>query len=152
MNISIRKMMAADLEKVVAIDQLSFSLPWPDSAFSTELNNPDARCWVVCEDETVVGFVVIWLVLDEAHVATIAIDEPYRGKGYSAALLKRALQSAYLEGSRIGYLEVRESNQVAISMYHSFGFEVAGLRKEYYKDNHENALLMTMTNFSRINE
>lgn len=147
----VRRMEPADLESVIAIDQQSFSLPWPENAFSTELNNPNARCWVLGDKSSVFGFAVLWVILDEAHVATIAINKEHRGLGLSYLLLKSALQSAYEEGCRISYLEVRESNQTAISLYQKFGFEIAGARKGYYKDNHENALLMTLTEFSRIN-
>ena len=146
----IRKMQPADITAVTKIDQESFSLPWPEGAFTAEVANPNARCWVLEEEGEVIGYIVIWLVLDEAHIATVAVEEAQRRKRFSELLLKTALQSAYAEGSRISYLEVRESNKAAISLYQKVGFEIAGMRKGYYKDNHENAILMTLTDFSHI--
>lgn len=147
----IRRMKTEDLADVIRIDQTSFSMPWPPIAFETELANPAARCWVgVDETSKVIALLVVWVVLDEAHIATIAVDEGERNKGHSKKLLKTALQSAYLEGARISYLEVRESNKVAINLYLKLGFEVVGTRKGYYKDKNENAILMTLTDFGAI--
>lgn len=144
-------MKSEDLPLVGQIDQESFSDPWPNHAFATELANPNARCWVMEWFGEVAGFIVIWLVLDEAHLATIAIRQDLRGRGLSRQLAKSALQSAYLEGARVSYLEVRESNLIAIHLYQQLGYQTVGLRKGYYKDNHENAILMTMTDFSLVN-
>jgi ribosomal-protein-alanine N-acetyltransferase len=150
---NIRKMNIEDIGAVIRIDQTSFSMPWPESSFITEFTNPNARCWVGVDDTNVViAFVVIWMVLDEAHIATIAVDESHRKKGHSKTIIKTALQSAYLEGARISYLEVRESNQIAINLYLSLGFELVGVRKAYYKNNNENGILMTLTDFGIINQ
>ncbi len=144
-------MKTEDLPLVGQIDQVSFSDPWPNNAFATELANPNARCWVMEWFGEVAGFIVVWLVLDEAHLATIAIRQDLRGRGLSRQLAKSALQSAYREGARVSYLEVRESNLIAIHLYQQLGYQTVGLRKGYYKDNHENAILMTMTDFSMVN-
>lgn len=148
----IREMTQADLNAVTEIDRDSFSQPWPDNAFAAEIENKNARCLVAEENQIIFGYIVIWLVLDEAHIATIAIEKSKRGQGFSKRILKTALQSAYLEGSRFVYLEVRESNTVAIHLYTQLGFEIVGLRKAYYKNNNENAILMTLTNFEHINQ
>jgi len=151
MNYVIRKMIMNDLEQVVAIDQVSFSLPWPSRSFQFELtDNPASRCWVVELDKKIVAMIVSWLILDELHIATIATHPEYKRQGIGRKLLLYALKSAREEGVIKSFLEVRESNQVAISMYKSFGFVEDGRRKEYYKDNGEDAILMTLNDLNHL--
>lgn len=141
----IRKMTLEDFDQVVAIDQLSFSLPWPARSFRFELtDNPASRCWVMELDGRVVGMLVAWLIVDEIHIATIATHPDFRGRGIGRNLLSHALRSAMDEGVVKSFLEVRESNEVARKMYRSFGFMEDGRRKEYYKDNGEDAILMSL--------
>lgn len=145
MNFSIRKMNLDDLEQVIAIDQASFSLPWPERSFRFEItDNPAARCWVVEADGRIVGMLVLWLIVDEAHIATIATRTEFRRRGLGQALLVNALNSARSEGARSAFLEVRESNAVALTMYHKYGFVKTGRRPRYYKDNNEDAILMSL--------
>ena len=145
MNFSIRKMTLDDLEQVIAIDQASFSLPWPERSFRFEItDNPAARCWVAEGDGRIVGMLVLWLIVDEAHIATIATHAQYRRRGLGRALLVHALVSARSEGARSSFLEVRESNVAAQAMYHKHGFIENGRRPRYYKDNNEDAILMTL--------
>lgn len=141
----IRKMTLEDFDQVVAIDQLSFSLPWPARSFRFELtDNPASRCWVMELDGRVVGMLVAWLIVDEIHIATIATHPDFRGRGIGRNLLSHALRSAMDEGVVKSFLEVRESNEVARKMYRSFGFLEDGRRKEYYKDTGEDAILMSL--------
>jgi ribosomal-protein-alanine N-acetyltransferase len=90
--------------------------------------------------------IVVWRILDEAHVATIAVDPEYRGRGIGRRLLVQGLKSAIQNGSRIATLEVRASNITAQNLYRSFSFEVVGRRQRYYRDNNEDALIMTVSN------
>ena len=143
MKIIIRKMTAADLEAVSELDVLSFSQPWPKNAFEIELANKGARCWVADVAGQVVGALVFWRVLDEAHLTTIAVHPAFRRRGIARQLLQTAMDAAYAEGARIYHLEVRAGNEPAQKLYESFGFEVAGRRPKYYSDNGEDALLMT---------
>lgn len=140
----IRAMELGDVPRVHQIDASSFSAPWPAEAFSIELVNPKARNFVITENEMIVGFIVYWLILDECHIATIAVEKGHRGKGYAKELLRKALQSSLAEGAAFVYLEVRASNHPAKELYRSFGFEIVGTRKKYYKDNNEDALLLTL--------
>jgi ribosomal-protein-alanine N-acetyltransferase len=140
----IRPMAAADLQAAEQIDSLSFSQPWPPAAFEVELRNSDARCWVTEVEERVAAALVIWRVLDEAHIATIAVHPDFRQRGLGKALLQAGMQAAYAEGARIYHLEVRAGNLVAQKMYADFGYEVVGRRMKYYKDNGEDALLLTL--------
>ena len=151
MNFLIRKMIMNDLEQVVAIDQVSFSLPWPARTFQFELtDNPTSRCWVVELDKKIIAMIVSWLILDELHVATIATHPDFRMQGIGRKLLLHALKSARDEGVIRSFLEVRESNDAAIKMYRSFNFVEDGRRKEYYKDNNEDAILMTLNDLSHL--
>lgn len=146
----IRPMHIGDLEQVVAVDQMSFNLPWPASAYRYELNeNPLSSCWVAevsAQDRLqVIGFIVIWLILDEAHVATIAVHPDFRNQGVGQALLARGLLDAIQSGAVLATLEVRLHNASAQALYRRFGFEIIGRRPRYYKDNNEDALIMTVT-------
>lgn len=143
-GLSIRKMTLDDLEQVVAIDQVSFSLPWPPRSFQFELtDNPASRCWVAELDARVVGMLVGWFIVDEIHIATIATHPDFRKQGIGEKLLAFALQSAKDEGAISSFLEVRESNTAALELYRKFGYVEDGRREGYYKDNDEAAILMS---------
>jgi len=140
----IRKMTLDDLEEVVAIDQASFSLPWPPRSFRFELtDNPVSRCWVAEAGGRVAGMLVGWLIVDEIHIATLAAHPNLRRLGIGEALLAFALQAAREEGAVSSFLEVRANNTAALALYRKFGFVENGRRPEYYKDNGEDAILMS---------
>ena len=144
---NIRRMTLDDLAQVVAIDKVSFSLPWPERSFRFEIaDNPASRAWVAELDGKVVGAIVAWLLVDEAHIATIATHPDFRRQGIAGKLLIHALEYMRSEGARISVLEVRESNAAAQEMYRKFGFEESGRRPRYYRDNSEDAILMTLNN------
>lgn len=149
MNLFIRRMTLDDIQAVVELDQISFSLPWPERSFRFELtDNPSSRCWVAEAEGRVVGMAVTWLFVDEAHIATIATHPDYRRQGIARKLLTFTLQSAMHEGAQSSFLEVRESNRPAQEMYRKFGYVEVGRRKRYYRDNDEDAILM---NLEKIN-
>ena len=93
--------------------------------------------------EPIVGFVGIWLTLDEAHIVTIAVRESHRGRGIGELLLIAAIELATLNDQDIVTLEVRASNQAAQALYEKYGFKRVGVRHRYYSDNHEDAVIMT---------
>jgi len=146
--IDIRPMRIEDLPAVIALDQRSFSLPWPESSFKFELeSNELSRCWVAETttpdgNASLVAMIVIWLIVDEAHVATIAVHPDYRRQKIAQRLLAYALIEAYHTGAVKSLLEVRRGNEAAIRMYERFGYREAGVRKKYYQDNGEDAVLM----------
>ncbi|MHC1783111.1 MAG: ribosomal protein S18-alanine N-acetyltransferase [Anaerolineaceae bacterium] len=148
--LTVRRMTEEDVASATVIDRLSFSLPWSEYAFRHEVTgNENARAWVAEVQNTpgqrvVIGVVVIWLVLDEAHVGTIAIHPNHRREGVGRRLMDLALAEAAKEGASLVYLEVRRSNLPAIHMYQEMGFKIVGERKKYYQDNGEDALLMTL--------
>jgi ribosomal-protein-alanine N-acetyltransferase len=149
MKLVIRKMTLDDVPAVLDLDQRSFSLPWPERSFRFELtDNPASRCWVAELDGKVVGMIVVWLIVEEAHVATIATHPDFRRKGIAKRLLSHALQKLMEQGARSSFLEVRESNLAAQAMYRKFGYEETGRRRRYYKDNDEDAILMNLDSLS----
>jgi ribosomal-protein-alanine N-acetyltransferase len=154
-KILIRPMLDEDVPEVQQIDRLSFTLPWPDSAYAYELHeNPGSLLWVAVVDDPaggrkVVGMVVVWLIVDEAHIATIAILPEYRGQHIAQLLIATALRAAAVNGMSTATLEVRARNIPAQKLYSSFGFEVAGFRPHYYQDNQEDALIMTLDGMDR---
>jgi ribosomal-protein-alanine N-acetyltransferase len=145
MNLLIRKMTPEDIPAVIDLDQRSFSLPWPERSFRFELtDNPASRCWVAELDGNVVGMIVVWLMVDEAHVATLATHPDFRRQGIAKQLLAHALRQMMDEGARSSFLEVRESNIAAQEMYRKFGYVEMGRRRRYYRDNDEDAILMNL--------
>ena len=145
MRVNIRKMVAQDIPAVIDLDQKSFSLPWPERSFRFEVtDNPASRCWVAELDDKVVGMIVVWLIVDEAHVATLATHPDFRRQGIAKRLLSYALRQLIGEGAQTSFLEVRESNFAAQEMYRKFGYQPSGRRLRYYKDNDEDAILMTL--------
>ena len=145
MNLIIRRMTVEDVPVAHEIDVLSFTLPWPERSFRYEVtNNPAARCWAAEIDDRLVGMLILWMIVDEAHIATLATHPDFRRRGIANHLLAEALESAYNEGAQAAFLEVRAGNQAAIKMYAAFGFEAVGRRERYYKDNFEDAILMTL--------
>ena len=149
--IHIRPMRLEDIPQVQAIDQVSFTLPWPKSAYYYELNeNPNSFLFVAEEQQpggeaSVVGLVVVWMILDEAHIATIAVHPDFRGQGTGGRLLVAALVEAIRRRASLATLEVRAGNLVAQQLYRRFHFETAGSRPRYYRDNYEDALIMTVS-------
>jgi ribosomal-protein-alanine N-acetyltransferase len=147
--VRVRAMALNDIDRVAEIDRTSFTLPWPERSFKFEITENEAsRPWVVeirHEQQTVIaGMLVIWMILDEAHIGTIAVHPQYRGSGLGQYLLASALVQAAQDGARISFLEVRRSNAAAQKMYEKFGYQLTSVRARYYRDNNEDALLMTL--------
>lgn len=164
----IRRMREEDLDQAVLLDCMSFSLPWPPSAYLHELNDPKGRVWVAEQTldapleyqspfqmpntgmvipagaRAVVGVLVMWLIIDEAHIATLAVHPGLRQQGIARKLMCVALTDAAQAGALSSLLEVRAGNLAAQNLYRDFGFEVVGRRLHYYRDNQEDALLMTL--------
>ncbi|MFH1523848.1 MAG: ribosomal protein S18-alanine N-acetyltransferase [Chloroflexota bacterium] len=143
----IRRMTLADVPRVAEIDRLSFSLPWPERSFRFEVTeNQASRGWVVEAEGCIVAMLVLWLIVDEAHIATIAVHPDFRRQGIGEEILLDALAAAHEDGARRAFLEVRIGNTAAQAMYKKYGFVVDGVRPKYYKDNSEDAILMSLDN------
>jgi [ribosomal protein S18]-alanine N-acetyltransferase len=151
-SLTFRPMTLADVARAHEIDVLSFSLAWSERSYRFEITENRNSINLVAEvshngeQSSVIGMIVIWVILNEAHVATIAVHPDYRGHRIGQKLLANGLAAAYERGARLAYLEVRKGNSTAKNLYDKFGFKVVGDRPRYYKDNNEDALLMTLEN------
>ncbi|RSK29206.1 ribosomal-protein-alanine N-acetyltransferase [Bacillus sp. HMF5848] len=132
-----------DLDEVMEIERASFTLPWKREAYENELlHNQYARYIVLEHEGHIAGYCGMWLVIDEAHITNVAISPSYRGKKLGDAIMRYALQFAYQHGAATATLEVRISNMVARNLYKKLGFLEGGIRKHYYQDNGEDAIVM----------
>jgi [ribosomal protein S18]-alanine N-acetyltransferase len=133
-----------DLAAVHDIERRSFSTPWPPHAYRTEIEtNRLATYLVVRVDHEVVGYAGMWLMVDEAHITTFAVDPVWRRQRIGERLLLALLDLALARQAREATLEVRLSNLPARRLYEKYGFRPVGLRPSYYSDNGEDALIMT---------
>lgn len=143
-------MRADDIPQVATLDQLSFADPWPQGSFEYELKANDYSLCLVAENpdaaesENVIGALVIWLIVDEAHIATIAVHPNYRHRGIGRWLLAEGLLQAAERGAVKSLLEVRSGNMEALHLYYGFGFKAVGLRPNYYQAEQEDALLLDL--------
>jgi ribosomal-protein-alanine N-acetyltransferase len=140
----IRLMAARDLNAVLEIERLSFSVPWSRASFERELNENRsvARYLVIERGRRVLGYAGMWLVVDEGHITNVAIHPDARGKGDGERLMRALMDMARELGLNYMTLEVRRSNNAAQCLYRKLGFVDVGYRKRYYEDNQEDALIM----------
>ena len=130
------------VKQVAELEKICFSDPWSENSVASELNNP-LSVWLVAEENGIVcGYVGSQTVLDETDMMNIAVHPDFRRKGIAAALIAELVRLLKERGSRILRLEVRESNAPAIALYESLGFAQLGLRKNYYRNPKENALIL----------
>jgi ribosomal-protein-alanine N-acetyltransferase len=135
----------ADVRTVTRIEALSFSTSWPASAFSSELNDNKLAHYFVGragEPEMTVAYGGIWVILDDAHITTIAVHPDFRGRRYGEQMLVHLLHEAIERGASWMTLEARRSNEVAHSLYRKYGFSTISIRRAYYSDNGEDAVVM----------
>lgn len=142
MDLLVKEMDASHIDEVLHISQHSFPVSWSIESFKKELKNPLAKYMVAILNDKVIGFAGLWTILDEGHITNIAIDSAYRGNGYSKILLSTLLKNTESLCSEGVTLEVRISNVVAQKLYTSLGFSSEGVRKGYYEDNKEDAIIM----------
>ncbi len=143
-SLRIDAMAIDDLSAVQAIEQASFTTPWPPHAYRSELEtNRLAQYLVVRAGDEVVGYAGIWLMVDEAHITTFAIHPSWRRRRLGERLLLAVLDIALARQAREATLEVRLSNLPARRLYEKYGFRPVGLRPNYYSDDREDALIMT---------
>ena len=144
LRLEIEPMGLDDLAAVHDIERRSFTTPWPSHAYRTELEtNRLAHYRVVRVDGRVVAYAGLWLMVDEAHVTTFAVDPMWRRRRVGEALLIAILDLAIERGAREATLEVRLSNLAARRLYEKYGFRPVGIRPRYYSDDNEDALVMT---------
>ena len=142
-TITFRVMTLEDLDSVMEVEHASFTLPWSREAFYNELVNNQYAYYLVAEDQgKIVGYCGTWIILDEGHITNIAVLPEWRGKKIGEELLVRMMGKAQSMGVKKMTLEVRVGNQTAQKLYRKLGFKDGGIRKFYYTDNMEDALIM----------
>ncbi|MCW5936163.1 MAG: ribosomal protein S18-alanine N-acetyltransferase [Fimbriimonadaceae bacterium] len=130
------------LNAILEIERASQGVPWSEQAFRNELGHDHGIFLVAIVDGKVVGFAGAWVLIDEAHVTTVAIHPTMRRKGLGEKLVLELLSRSQEKGATCATLEVRASNEAAIHLYRKLGFVDAAVRKNYYPDNREDALVM----------
>jgi ribosomal-protein-alanine N-acetyltransferase len=160
-------MTLADIDQVMEIERASFPLPWSVRAYRYEIvENQHSTMLVVrpavgpggslvrlalhlglITPRPLLGYAGFWLLVDEAHICTIAVHPEWRGRGLGELLLLSLLDRSMKAGGLRATLEVRVSNRVALALYHKYGFELVSRRKRYYSDNNEDAYIMTTPPF-----
>lgn len=142
-NYLIRKMTEQDLDEVMMIEKESFSLPWSRESYLGELKNSFAN-YIVCDCAgDIAGYAGIWVVFEEAHITNVAVRKSFRCQGIGLALMAETERIARTKKAIRILLEVRPSNEVALQMYQNLNYMQTALRKAYYSDNGEDAMVMT---------
>jgi ribosomal-protein-alanine N-acetyltransferase len=144
MRFAIRRMNEPDIDAVLSIERTAFPSPWSRQAFENEIRTDYALPLVLCKPHPplIIGYLCAWTVLDECHILNLAVHTAYRRQGLASLMLDHLFRLCTAgEVSRF-YLEVRETNDQAISLYRKHGFRVCGVRRRYYTDTGEDALLM----------
>jgi len=141
----IRNMTLKDIDEVYALEKEIFKDPWTKDMFIQEVSdNSLASTYVLEEDNKIVGYAGMWKLFENADITNIAVKEEYRKKGYGKLLLETLLNECKKQNTEYVHLEVRVSNDSAINLYKSYGFEIINIRKGYYEDNHEDAYVMIL--------
>lgn len=142
-TLSFRYMEEKDLDEIIELEHKCFTVPWSKEAFFNELHQNQFATYIVLEEEgKIIGYCGAWLVVDEAHITNIAILPEFRGRGLGEALLKKMIDKCREDHIERMTLEVRVSNTVAQSLYKKLGFQDGAIRKNYYSDNQEDAIVM----------
>ncbi len=143
MIIDIMKM--EDVERVAELDKICFPTPWSISAYMSEVYNPSGFYIVARENNEIVGFAGEWIVMDEAHITTIGVAPEFRRRKIGERMLAALIDEALRRKASCILLEVRKHNHAAQSLYIKYGFEALAIRKGYYTNNQEDAIVMWLT-------
>lgn len=142
-KVEIRFMDLEDLDQVMEVEHNCFPSPWSRGAFVNELaSNQFAYYLVALSGKRIIGYIGVWIIIDEAHITNVAVHSDFRKQGVGEQLLQSSMALAKTLGAKKITLEVRVSNEPAKRMYSKFGFENGGIRKNYYTDNQEDAQIM----------
>ena len=142
--VRIEELKPYDLDEIIAIEQVSFPTPWPRQVFDMELRSSKSYKRVSKINGTVVGYIIAWKIYDEVHILNLAVHPEHRRKGIGRGLLTDCLGHFSDKGIKSAILEVRVRNKNAINLYETAGFRSIGLRRKYYSDTGEDALVMKL--------
>lgn len=140
----LRRMRMDELSEVMEVERRAFAHPWSAELLRRELTHDWSTILLAIEDGRIVGFVIFWVVVDEIHVLNVAVDPAQRRRGIARILLAELLDRGRANGLSMATLEVRRSNEPALSLYAGLGFRNVGVRKGYYVEEREDAIVMTM--------
>jgi ribosomal-protein-alanine N-acetyltransferase len=142
--IAIQPMTLDHLDEVHAIEERAFLTPWSKESIMQDMKNPHALYFVAVDTETgtIAGYAGMWHVVSEGHINNIAVDGAYRRRGIGSALMDALIEAAHSKEMLGLTLEVRMGNRAAMGMYHKYGFKAEGIRKNYYTDTNEDAVIM----------
>jgi len=143
-SIEIRPMTQQDLDEVLRIEAVSFPTPWSRTLFERELSTPFSRSFVAqaAQGKKILGYLCFWLVDGEAHILNLAVHPQQQKRGIGSLLLGHGIDYCRKDGVNLITLEVRRSNYKAISLYRNFHFQPQGIRRRYYTDSGEDAVVM----------
>jgi [ribosomal protein S18]-alanine N-acetyltransferase len=140
--VELRPLRTSDLDAIEEIERASYPTPWSRSMFAGELSKPSGICLGAFQGEDMLGYLIVARYVDAWHVMNVAVDPNCRGRGVARALLERLFVLTDNDSERGYTLEVRVTNGVAIHLYESLAFVATGVRRGYYTDNREDALIM----------
>ncbi len=140
--VELRPLKTSDLDAIEVVERASYPTPWSRSMFAGELSKPSGICLGAFQGEDMLGYLIVARYVDAWHVMNVAVDPAWRGRGVARALLDRLFELTEDDVERGYTLEVRVSNHIAIHLYESLGFVATGVRRGYYTDNREDALIM----------
>jgi ribosomal-protein-alanine N-acetyltransferase len=143
-TLKVMPMCVEDLEGVITIENFSFATPWSRNSFLNELLENERAVYLVAKDEfdRLVGYIGMWIIFDEGHITNLAVHPNFRRRGAGNLLLKGLTEYGQRKGVKYLTLEVRRSNETAQNLYYKHGFVHMGVRRKYYLDNNEDALIM----------
>jgi [ribosomal protein S18]-alanine N-acetyltransferase len=150
-RVEITEMRAEDLDEVTWVEQSSFRTPWTRGMFGDELKNPEMAHYLTARyEDHVVGYMGFWLIQDEAHITNLAVHPAFRRRKLGERLLLALLRQAVRLGAKRATLEVRASNESARHLYEKHGFQIIAIRRKYYTDNNEDAMVMWVDDLTRF--
>ena len=141
-TLELRRLALGDLAAIEEIERRSYRTPWSRSMFAGELSKPSGICLGAFQGEDMLGYLIVARYVDAWHVMNVAVDPDHRGRGVARRMLETLFERTTADADRGYTLEVRVSNEAAIRLYRDLGFVETGIRRGYYTDNREDALIM----------
>lgn len=146
----ISKLVEADIPELLEIEKQCHATPWSEQSFRNELDHEHGIFLIAREKGKMIGYASLWVIADEAHITNLAVLPTEQGKGFGKQLVLEILHQSVDQGATCATLEVRTSNKPALTVYESFGFKACGVRKRYYPDNNEDAIVMWLYDLTNV--
>jgi ribosomal-protein-alanine N-acetyltransferase len=150
LKVSFEHLNLLDIPELITIERASQGAPWSEKAFENELVNPHSIFRVARQGGKIVAYGGAWAIVDESHITTVCVHPDHRRKGLGKQMMLDILRESVERGLRCSTLEVRVSNESAIALYHHLGYQSVSVRRKYYPDNGEDALIMWLYGFKDL--